>query len=221
MPLSGPFRLWHCAAMNRLIAPGLALLLAACSSEKPAAAPSEGAEPALGSESVPATEAPDASAATAAANAIQSRYTSLKDCKVIEDGGGEDWSVSRCAGLGGYSLMVNYGDARDDLELHLAGKQPVLLGLTYLAGGGFNALGDTIEWRGTGAGAKFAPTAMILRNSAVQDPEHPERPTALLAVVDLKQACVVAQVNPQARQNEAARTIADGPRQRCLPLERP
>lgn len=174
--------------------------------------------------SVGPTDAADAAIATdavAQGPARQSRYTSLKACKVIEDGGGEDWSVSRCAGLGGFTLMVNYGDARDDLELHKPHEQPVLLGLTYLSGGGFNTLGDTIEWRGPGAGANFAPTALIVRNSAVQDPEHPERPTALLVVVDLVQACVVAQVKPQSGQNEAARAIADGPRRKCLPLERP
>lgn len=195
------------------------LLLAACSGgdkdpEAPAA--TDGASPAV-SEDAAAASSDSADAAGAAGRT--SRYTSLKDCKVVDDGGGEDWSVSRCEGLGGFTVVINYGDARDDLELQYPQRQPVALGLPYLAGGGFNTLGDTVEWRGSGAGTAFAPTALIVRNSTVQNPERPDRPTALLAVIDLKQECVVAQVRPGPGQNEQARAIADGPVRKCLPLE--
>ncbi|HEX4848878.1 MAG TPA: hypothetical protein VFV30_12095 [Novosphingobium sp.] len=200
--------------MLRFALPLVALALGACSGGKPDAPATDVAL--VPSETAPAEAATPVPDAAAAVMARTSQYTSLKDCKVIDDGGGEDWSVSRCAGLGGITLMINYGDARDDLELHLPGKQPTELGLPYLAGGGFNTLGDTVEWRGTGQGKAFRPSALIVRNHAVQDPEHPERPTALLAVIDLTKGCVVAQIKPQAGQNEAARALADGPPRPCL-----
>ena len=124
--------------------------------------------------------------------------------------------MSRCSGPGGFSLMVDYGDARDDLRLIKPGAKPVELGLLALNNGGFNSLGDAVEWRGSGAGEAFKPAALIVRNNAVENPERPERPTALLVVIDLAQGCVVAQVRPRPSQNEAARKIADGPRQPCL-----
>ncbi len=145
-----------------------------------------------------------------------SHYTSLKDCKVTELREDEDWSVSRCDGPNGYGLIVEYGDARDDLQLIRPGGKPVELGLLALGGGGFNALGDAVEWRWSGKGGTLAPIALIVRNNAVETPERPEQPTGFLVVVDLKQGCVVAQVRPMKLQNEAARKIADGPQQPCL-----
>lgn len=195
------------------------LLLAACSGgdeHQPAPAGTEGASPAASEDAAAATSE---SAETASAAGRTSHYTSLKDCKVIDDGGGEDWSLSSCAGPGGFTVMINYGDARDDLALKFLHRPSVELRLPYLAGGGFNTLGDTVEWRGDWQGDYFIPFAMIVRNNSVQDPEHPERPTALLAVIDLKQECVVAQVRPGAGQNEQARAIADGPRRPCLGRE--
>jgi hypothetical protein len=194
---------------NRLAAVCIALLVGACSGEPLTTPPSESAEPQSASEAAPlATEPPP--------SGFTSSYSSLKDCKVVELREDEDWSVSRCTGPGGYALMVDYGDARDDLRLVRPGGQPVELGLLQLNGGGFNSLGDAVEWRGTGAEAGFKPTALIVRNNAVESPERPEQPTAFLVVIDLAQSCAVAQVRPMAAQNEQARKIADGPKQPCL-----
>lgn len=199
--------------MNR-IAPLLSilpLLLTACSgSDAPVPTATDAAIPVEAS-----SEAQPAPAPTAVGGP-DSRYTSLKDCKVVELREDEDWSVSRCGGPGGFALMVDYGDARDDLRLIRPGGQPVELGLLALNNGGFNSLGDAVEWRGSGAGEAFKPAALIVRNNAVESPERPEQPTAFLVVVDLTQACVIAQVRPSAAQNEAARKIADGPQQPCL-----
>ncbi|HCF24942.1 MULTISPECIES: hypothetical protein [unclassified Novosphingobium] len=191
--------------------PALALLLMpGCNSQQPAPT-----DPAASGE---ATEiaSPQASEDAASAASLVSRYTSLKNCKLDEEGNGEDWSVSRCPGLGGFSLVLNYGDARDDLALRQTGRKDAEIGLPYLAGGGFNALGETIEWRGSESGGGFEPTGLIVRNNAVQDPEHPEKPTSLLVVIDLSQGCAVAQLKPGTGQNERARAVADGPRQPCL-----
>ncbi len=192
------------------------LLLAACSGgsgDQPPPSGTEGASPAMSEDAAPV---PGASADPASVAGRTSRYTALKDCKVIDSREDEDWSVSRCAGPGGHTLYVDYGDARDDLRVARPGAEPVAIGLIALGGGGFNTLGDTVEWRGNGAGEAFAPTALIVRNSVVEDPERPDRPTAILVVVDLAQGCAVGQVRPQSGQNEAARVIADGPRKPCL-----
>lgn len=197
--------------MNRIATTLSLLLLAACSDQsEPEPAPTDA--PAA---NVATSEAPDPPASTSA-DGRASQYTSLGDCKVVELREDEDWSVSRCTGPGGYGLFVDYGDARDDLRLIKPGTQPVELGLLALSNGGFNSLGDAVEWRGSGAGEAFKPAALIVRNNAVENPERPERPTALLVVIDLAQGCVVAQVRPRSGQNEAARAIADGPRQPCL-----
>ena len=213
MPLPGPFRLWQADGMNRLAVSSLALLIVACSGEPPAAIQTESSVGATASGN-------DAAAATGPVESEpagpQSRYTPLKNCKVVESKPEEDWSVSRCMGPGGFAVFVDYGDARDDLRLILPGGKRVPLALIALGGGGFNSLGDMFEWRGIGAGAAFEPTALIVRNQVVTSPERPEQMAARLVVVDLKQACVVAQIEPRPAQNEAARAVADGTRQPCL-----
>lgn len=188
------------------------LLLAACSggSDEPAA-PAE-----TGAPGIAASEDAAAASQTPAGDARTSHYTALKDCTVIDSREDEDWSVSRCEGPGGYRLYVDYGDARDDLRVQRTGAEPVAIGLIALGGGGFNTLGDTIEWRGNGAGESFAPSALIVRDSLVEDPERPDQPTGILVVIDLARGCAVAQVRPQTGQNEAARAIADGPQRPCL-----
>ncbi len=132
---------------------------------------------------------------------------------MVDSNPDEDWSVSRCDGPGDWSLQIDYGDARDDVQLLRKGKPAQPLNLGALTGGAFNGLGDTIEWRGVDA---VKPTALILRNNVSESPEDSSRITASLLVVDLAQGCVVAQVRPQSGQNEKARALADGPKQPCL-----
>lgn len=201
--------------MIRFAALPLLLALAACSREAgPDAAPDEsGPQAETGSaEPIPA---PDGSAAADRT----SRYTSLKDCKVVDDGGGEDWSVSRCDGLGGHVLQVNYFDARDSLSLLRDGKVAAELELWMRGGGGFNSIGDTVEWRGAMQGDRFVPRALIVRNHVFRDPEHPDRSSGVLEVIDLAQGCLIGSLEPQPGQNEAARAIADGPKRPCLGKE--
>jgi hypothetical protein len=189
----------------------LALLLAGgCAPGKPAAPEPEGS--AAPEPSAAGSDAEDATQAKGPA----SRYTSLKACKLVDSKPGEDWSVSRCPGQGAYTLVLNYGDARDDLALRRTGHKDAELGLPDLSGGGFNAIGDAVEWRGVETVRGFKPATLIVRNAAVQDPERPENPTSLLVVVDLAKGCAVAQVGPGPGQNERARAVADGPARPCL-----
>lgn len=187
------------------------LLLTACSKEAapPSGSPETGA-PALATSA--AVEADEVSAPDAKP---MSRYTSFKDCKLVKSGEGEDWSISRCKGVAGYDLEIDYGDARDELVLKVPGKPSAAMGLFELGNGGFNALGDTAEWRGPAAD-EFEPQALIVRNNISEDPSNSSKQTSVLLVIDLRQGCVVGQVRPRVGQNEAARTIADGPQRPCL-----
>lgn len=166
----------------------------------------------------PAAPVPAAVAPTAPPDTPRtSRFTSLKSCATVRSEPDEDWAELRCPALAGYSLTLNYADARDDLEVTAPGRPAFQIGLSALRGGGFNALGETAEWRGTDAGGKFVPDALIVRNRAHDKPDTPDRATSYLAVIDLAQGCAVAMVVPGANQNQSARALADGPRQPCLP----
>jgi len=197
------------AVMNRIIVLAASAVLSACSGKAPDSSASATAA---------ATGEAPAPASSTAAVALASRYTPLSACKLTKSAPDEDWSVSRCPAVGGYLVDLNYGDARDDLGIGRKGEKPVDLGLPTLGGGGFNTLGPAFEWRGRGEGDAFVPATLIVRDSVIEDSEKPERETALLAVVDLRQRCVTALVRPGPGQNEQARAIADGPRHACMPL---
>jgi hypothetical protein len=187
-------------------------MLAACS-ERAAKAP-DAAGTSTTAAAVPSEAVPVVSPSAPAGAARVSRYTSLKDCKVTESNEEEDWSISACPGIGIWKIQRDYGDAREYLRVARADRSvpPKQVAMGY---SGFNSLGETLEWRGTGEGREFAPNALILRNFVSEDPEHSERTTALLMVIDLQQACTIGQVRPGPGQNEAARAIADAPRRSC------
>ena len=191
-----------------------ALQIAACS-EREAKAP-EAAGASARAAAMPSDTAPTgiATAPATVSAAPTSGYTSLKDCKVTESNEEEDWAISACPGIGGWKLQRDYGDAREYLRVARAhgSAKPKQVAMGY---SGFNNLGETIEWRGSGEGRGFAPKALILRNFVSEDPEHSERTTALLMVIDLEQGCVIGEVRPGPGQNEAARAIADAPQRSC------
>jgi hypothetical protein len=156
--------------------------------------------------------------ASAADPEPQSRYTDLRECRVMEsqeDEGG--YSRSSCAGLGGYKLEVIDADARENIIVITPKGQKHSLQLPGRLGGGFSSLGDTIEWRGRIEGESLRPTAMIARYKVVEDPNQPERPTSYLLAISLSGTpCLTAEVAPGPNQNERARAAADG-KLSCLP----
>jgi hypothetical protein len=125
-----------------------------------------------------------------------SSYTPLegRSCKAIEGS-----QSRRCDGPAGYSLVlgpdvlavIDRDGRRSEIDLsRLAAKRPS------------HKLGAKAEWRSPAPGH---PTALIVRIGGD------------LAVARLKYpACVVALVEPQPRQNENAREIADGKLPACL-----
>ncbi|GHD20028.1 hypothetical protein ACFOEZ_12380 [Tianweitania populi] len=149
--------------------------------------------------------------------ARESRYTNLKECRLVEsqeDEGG--YSLSSCAGHGGYKLDVVDADARENIFVITPKGQKQSLQLPSRMGGGFSSLGDTIEWRGRVEGGTLHPTAMIARYR-VEDPSGPGRPTSYLLVISLPgKPCLAAEIAPGPNQNERARAAADG-KLYCLP----
>ena len=156
----------------------------------------------------------------AAAPQRTSQYTRTDKCRTIErneeEGG---WSVQVCPGLGGYRLRVTEGDLRQNVVVQFPGKGNRRGGERSLAlaeatgSGGFSSIGETVEWRGSGAGRAFRPDALILRYIVVENPEQPEKPASYLLTVSLanRRPCVTAKVAPGPAQNERAHAIADGP----------
>lgn len=140
--------------------------------------------------------------AAAAAPVAESRYTRLAraDCRVVQSGEpeGQDWLLYRCKGQGNIPVWVLY---QDSVRMQVAfGPRPT--------GGiaGFSSDRDEawkVEWRGTGAGAKFKPYAAILRmrpaggdggSTLAVYRVWPDNASCLLDTVD---------------NNEAARALAD------------
>ena len=136
--------------IRRSCLPALALAAAGCSDE-------------------PATPAPErtlAGAPTAAASNPAPdepfRYTHLSGdgCTVIKSVPDEaGYFVQECAGEGGYRLRHSEADLRQDLVVLAPGGGEHELGLTTMAGGAFNSLGDTVEWRGEAEGGRFTDGA--------------------------------------------------------------
>lgn len=152
--------------------------------------------------------------ADGAAAARASQYSPLDDkaCgpeQVIEETG--DWDRS-CKGPAGYALEWSSGDLREDLAVIKDGNSTSLEIPAKVAGGAFDALGKTIEWRGPAGGA---PDVLVVRVHVAN--AEGKSDNGRLAVVRLGSApCIVAIVPVEAGQSERARAIADGKLPDCL-----
>ncbi len=169
--------------------------LAACSQE-PAPAPAE-------SEMVAAEPAPAAGEPF--------RYTSLAGCELLRSAPDEaGFYEHECPGEGGYRLRYTEADLREDLTVIAPGGGGRDRGLTALAGGAFNSLGETVEWRGSERDGRFVPVTLIVRQQVMEDPDPQAPEISYLAVVRLvPSACVIARIPPGGGQNEQARRLAD------------
>ncbi|MEO7655112.1 MAG: hypothetical protein ABIS23_05450, partial [Sphingomicrobium sp.] len=167
----------------RRFAPFLPFLaLAGCGQEV-----DRGNEPAAAEVPVIETSEP---AIKSASGERASHFTQLDDnaCgaeRIIEETG--DWDRD-CKGAGGFALEWGSGDLREDLTI-IHGKARTDLQIPgVVAGGAFDALGKTIEWRGPIGGA---PDVLVVRVH-VADAEG-KNDSGRLAVARLGAApCIVA-----------------------------
>lgn len=190
------------------------LVLTACGSERdPDASPTTSAQTAAASP----TPSPTVSAAAspAAASHRLSRYSKLDGCATLEENAEEaGYVLQRCPGLAGYGLLVTESDLRQNITVVSPGGGKQSLDLIEAVGsGGFNHLGQTVEWRGEERGGAFRPDVLIVRFTVSENPEAADDQTSYLIVASLAggKPCVVGSVRPGAQQNEKARAIADGP----------
>ena len=177
----------------------VAFALTACSQE--ASGPAEEAAPAPDSATVPASEAPGE----------PPRYTRLTGCTLTRSAPEEAGFFEReCGGEGGYRLRRTESDLRENLIVLSPDGGEHSLELPALANGAFSSLGERVEWRGTTGPDGFAPEALIVRHSVMEDPDPAVPEVSYLVVARLAPpVCVVARVPPGPGQNARARELAD------------
>jgi hypothetical protein len=164
--------------------------------------------PAPGSTLPPGVPPPATAGDSVAETAINSVYTSLSDCRLIEvdeeEAGG---STSRCPGVAGYALKVMEGDLRMSINIITPDGKEHELNYWSVITHGFSSLGPRAEWRMQGK----RPIALIVRVNVSENPEYPERTTSYLAVAKITPAekCVTDRIGPVPDANTAARAAAD------------
>lgn len=139
----------------------------------------------------------------------RSRYTRLTGCTLTRSAPEEaGFFEHECAGEGGYRLRHVESDLRENLVVLAPGGGEHSLKLPALAAGAFSSTGDVVEWRGEGD--PFVPAALIVRQSAVEDPDPQVPEVSYLVVARLAPSpCVITRVPPGPGQNARARAAAD------------
>ena len=148
-----------------------------------------------------------------APGALRSVYTSLggRDCKTISTHEEGAQSTQRCAGVGGYGLLVDDFDSRMSVTVVAPGGKRYDLKYGQVITTGFSAVGEKAEWRVRRQGRRVVPVALIVRLNATEDGAHPEKTTSYLTVAKDTpgQVCVTDKIAPGADANEQARRAAD------------
>jgi len=148
-----------------------------------------------------------------APGALQSVYTSLggRDCKTISTHEEGAQSTQRCAGVGGYGLLVEDFDSRMNVTVVAPGGKKHDLKYWQVITTGFSGVGEKAEWRVKRQGKRVVPVALIVRLNASEDPAHPEKNTSYLTVAKITpgRICVTDRIAPAANANEEARRAAD------------
>ena len=152
--------------------------------------------------------------APAAAQTNHSVYTPLgdKQCRVIKSAeAGDEGYEARCRGTAGYTLLLSEGDLRQNITVITPQGAKHSLELWDVISGGFSSVGPKAEWRIATQNKKSVPVALILRYSASEDPEKPDKRTSYLAVTKITptEICVTDKISPGPTANEDARRTAD------------
>ena len=148
-----------------------------------------------------------------APGALRSFYTSLagRECKTVSTHEEGAQSTQRCAGVGGYGLLVDDFDSRMSVTVVAPGGKKHDLKYAEVITTGFSAVGDKAEWRVKRQGKRVVPVALIVRLNATEDGAHPEKTTSYLTVAKITpgQVCVTDKIAPGGNANEEARRAAD------------
>lgn len=156
----------------------------------------------------------------ASAPAADSVYTDLAParCKTVESHEEGASSTQKCAGVAGYSLLVEDDDSRQSVTVVSPDGKKHPLKYWQVITTGFSSLGEKAEWRVGKKGGKASPYALIVRVNASENPEKPEEKTSYLAVAKITAAAVC--VTDKVKTNEEARQAADASAAKpCLEAE--
>jgi len=144
---------------------------------------------------------------------VDSIYTDLAPdrCKTVKVDKDLGESVQKCAGVAGYSLLVEDADARQSITVVAPDGKRHTLNYSQVITTAFSTVGDKAEWRVERESANTRPIALIVRVFANEDPDSPQKRTAYLAVAKItpEKICVTARVKGGATANEEARRAAD------------
>lgn len=147
------------------------------------------------------------------APAQTSFYTDLAPakCRTLEVDKETGSSTQRCAGVGGYRLLVHDDDSRQSITVVDPSGKRHDLNFWHVITGGFSSLGAKAEWRMTSKRGRRVPYALIVRVNANEDAENPNRVRSYLSVTKLtaESVCVTHKLEAVADSNEAARKAAD------------
>ncbi|MBV8858246.1 MAG: hypothetical protein JOZ96_19230 [Acidobacteria bacterium] len=141
--------------------------------------------------------------------AAESVYTDIAPahCKTVETREEGAGSVQKCAGVGGYTLLVEDNDSRQSVTVVGPDGKEHPLNYSQVITTGFSSLGEKAEWRVEKKGGKVHPYALIVRVNASENPEKPEQKSSYLAVAKITDAAVC--VTDKVKTNEEARQAAD------------
>jgi hypothetical protein len=149
----------------------------------------------------------------ASATSIDSVYTDLSpdSCKTIEVDKEAGGSVQKCAGVAGYSLLVEDADSRQSVTVVAPDGKRHPLDYWQVITTAFSTVGDKAEWRVEREGGKTRPIALIVRVFASENPAAIQQRTSYLAVAKITadKVCVTDRVKGGASANEDARRAAD------------
>jgi hypothetical protein len=137
-------------------------------------------------------------------------YTKLDkgSCSLVETQEEGGYTLQRCRGVGGFDLLLQSFDSREDIRLaHAHGDDSLHLDQVTTA---FNNVGEVVEWRM--AGTKVV--ALILRFLVDESdgPHHPRsHPFLIVAKVRPGGSCVTKVIDARTRGNAnvRARRLAD------------
>ena len=160
---------------------------------------------------------------SAPAHAAASLYTDLygKSCKVIETDKGSGATTRRCAGVGGFSLLVHEANAQTSIDIVTPAQKVYPLEYWEVVTPGLASVGRKAEWRVELRNGRAVPTALLVRldtaSEAARGPRIKEGGIITAARIETDGACVVYQGNGTAKAADAnARSAAQDRQRKCL-----
>jgi hypothetical protein len=153
------------------------------------------------------------------AEAVDSVYTDIADCPMVELDEETGATSALCAGTAGYELLVTDEDARMSVTVIAPDRRQHPLDYWHVVTFAFTTLGTKAEWRVIDRNGEFVPVALIVRVNASEG-DDPGVITSYLAVAKItpEKICVTDRIDPSADMNADARRAADTADKRpCLP----